>query len=98
MPHGHRPGPRPAIRSADVASAYSRGGDVGAQRPQLAREVLVAAPDVVGVRDEGLAVGTEGRYQEGGAGPDVGRPNGRAGEPGPPRRRGGTSPPRCDPG
>src|SRR5207248_9700918 len=73
----------PAIRSAGVASAYSRGRDVGAQGAELAGKVLVAAPDVVGVEDQRLAVGAESGHQEGGASADVRRPHRRAREAGP---------------
>ena len=72
---------------ARQAPASSRPGsgtrvDVGAERPELAGQVGVAAVDVVGVDDGGLAVGGETGEQQGGAGPHVA-------EPAPARPRGG---------
>src|SRR3954470_7186933 len=87
--------PRSPVRAPSISSfgsrvrvrllmkpSHSYCGDVASYRTQLARQVLVATGDVVGVRDQRLTVGAEGGDDEGGTGAYIWSPHRRAGEAG----------------
>src|SRR4051794_8273324 len=87
--------PRSPVRALSISSfgsrvrvrllmkpSHSYCGDVGSYRTQLARQVLVATGDVVGVGDQRLTVGAEGGDDEGGTGAYIWSPHRRAGEAG----------------